>query len=534
MDRRAFLAALTASPAALLSGCGRSGAGPRTLRIAYRTDFKTMDPAISYDAETLPYIRLLYQGLLDADDDLKLVPALAEELPAVSADKLAYTFRIRRGVRFANGREVEAADFVYALQRTLDPATKSPWPAFLKNVRGARDFEDARKRGDAAARVAGLSSPDRFTLRIELEKPDLAFLWVLTLPYTYAVPREEVERRGDEFYRDPCGTGPMVLAEWQRGLRLRFKRNPHYDRSGSPGYDVLEVLIGYDEMTQAMMFERGDVDVLPSLSRPDYVRFRRDPRWRPCVSSLQLQETNFLVMNTEIEPFTDRRVRQAVCLAVDRERIVKVLNYRGVPAASLIPPGVPGHDPSRRGYPRDPAKARRLLTEAGRGDGFKVPLWYIADTDRWGKIAEVVKQDLAAIGVEVELKPAAFNVCIDAIARRHEVPFSVMGWTEDYPDPSDFLNALCDGTRIVDTDCNNMAFYDNAGVNDLLARAAVETDEDRRLTLYRQAEDVVLDDAAYCVLLYNIESRAAQPRVKGFRLHPMWFVAYEKLSLEPT
>jgi ABC-type transport system substrate-binding protein len=532
VDRRTFLAAMAAAPAALLSGCGRGhGSESRTLRTASLTDFKTMDPAISYDAETMPFIRLLYEGLLDADDDVKLVPWLAEEMPAVSADKRTYTFRIRQGIRFANGRELEAADFVYAMERTLDPATKSPWPSFLKNIRGARDFEEARKRGDAAARVSGLTAPDRFTLRIELEKPDLAFLWVLTLPYTYAVPREEVKRYGDEFYRHPCGTGPMVLTEWRRGLRLRYEHNPYYDRPNPPGYDALEALIGYDEMTQAMMFERGDLDVIPSLSRPDYVRFLRDPRLRPCVCSRQIQETEFLVMNTEMEPFTDRRVRRAVCLAVDRERVVQVLNNRGVPATGLTPPGVPGYDPNRKGYVRDPERARRLVDEAGRG-GCRVPLWYIADTDRWGKAAAVVKQDLAEIGIEVELKPAAFNVCIDAIARRGEVPFSVLGWTEDYPDPSDFLNALCDGTRIVADGCNNMAFYDNPAVNDLLARAAVETDVGRRLALYHQAEDVVLDDAPYCVLLYNIDSRAARPRVKGFRIHPMWFVPYEKLSLE--
>lgn len=530
MDRRSFLAAMAA---ALLSGCGRgpAGAASRTLRIAYRTDFKTMDPAVSDDAEAMPFIRLLYEGLLDADDDLRLVPALAEEMPAVSADNLTYTFRIRRGVRFANGRELGAADFVYGLERTLDPATKSPWPSFLRNIRGAREFEQARKAGDAAARVAGLSTPDRFTLRIELENPDLAFLWVLTLPYTYAVPREEVERRGDDFYRDPCGTGPMALADWRRGRSLRFERNPHFDRPDPPGYDAFEVLIGYDEMTQAMMFERGEVDLLPSLSRPDYVRLRRDPRWAPCVHSLQMPETSFLIMNTELEPFTDRRVRQAVCLAVDRERVVKVLNNRGVPAAGLIPPGVPGHDASRRGFPHDPDRARQLLAEAGRADGFSVPLWYIADTDRWGRIGEVVRQDLAEVGIHVELRPTAFNVCVDALGRRREVAFSILGWTEDYPDASDFLNALCDGTRIVESGCNNMAFYDDASVNDLLARAAVETDAARRLAMYRQAEGRALDDAPYCVLVYNIDSRAALPRVKGFRLHPMWFVAYEKLSL---
>src|SRR5262249_32343313 len=162
--------------------------------------------------------------------------------------------------------------------------------------------------------------------------------------------------------------------------------------------------------TQTMMFEHGELDVLPSLSRPDYVRFMRDPRWRPYVRSLMLQDTEFLIMNTEMEPFTDPRVRRAVCHAVDRERIVKVLNGRGVPATGLTPPGVPGHDPSRSGYARDPDRARRLFAEAGRGDGLKVTLWYIADTERWGKIAEVVKQDLKDVNIDVDLKAVAYNV----------------------------------------------------------------------------------------------------------------------------
>jgi ABC-type oligopeptide transport system substrate-binding subunit len=189
VDRRSFLAGLGALPAAaLLSGCGREhAAGPRTLRFAYRTDWKSMDPAQCFDASTLQAIRLLYQGLYDCDDQLNFVPWLAAQMPEVSADKTAYTVPLRPGIRFANGREMEAEDFVYSIGRVFEPATQSPGATILRNV-------------------ARLHAPDRHTLRIELEKPDLAFLWLLTLPYTYAVPREEVERHGKEWYRNPCGT----------------------------------------------------------------------------------------------------------------------------------------------------------------------------------------------------------------------------------------------------------------------------------------------------------------------------------------
>src|SRR5262249_50876800 len=154
---------------------------------------------------------LLNQGLYDCDDQMNIVPWLAAEMPELSADKTTYTIRIKPGTRFANGREVEAEDFVYAIRRIFDPATQSPGLTFLRNIRGARAF-----RAGEAADVGGLRARDRHTLCVELEQPDLAFLWLLTLPYTQPVPREEVERRGKSWARNPCGTGPFVLTEWRR------------------------------------------------------------------------------------------------------------------------------------------------------------------------------------------------------------------------------------------------------------------------------------------------------------------------------
>jgi ABC-type transport system substrate-binding protein len=517
----------------LLAGCHASARSLRTLRFAVHTDYKSMDPAIGFDADTLGVLRLLHQGLLDCDDDMKLVPWLAADMPTVSDDRRVYTFRIKPEVRFANGRTLEAADFVWSMERVLDPTTKAPGEGYLRNIRGARDFQKARAEGAGEpAHVVGLSTPDPLTLRIELEQPDLAFPWVLTLPFCYAVPREEVERAPDEFSRRPVGSGPFVLKEWRRDRLLRMERNPYYHSPEEVGYDALEIHIGYDDLTQTMMFERGEQDLLMIVPRPDFPRLTRDPRWRPYVRELRTSETQFLVMNCEMEPFNDARVRRAVCHAVDRERIVRVLNGRGVPARGLIPPGVPNHDPGRPGYRHDPALARRLLAEAGRPDGFSATLWLIADGDRWIKIGEVVQQDLKAVGIKIELKPVAFAVHIDATARRGNVPFALSGWTEDYPDPGDFLGPLCDGTKIVDDQCNNCAFYNNPTVNDLIHAGAVETDESRRLDLYRRAEDLVLEDAPYGVLHHPIDYRICQPWVKGFVLHPMWLVRLEKLRLE--
>jgi peptide/nickel transport system substrate-binding protein/oligopeptide transport system substrate-binding protein len=519
---------LAAAPgAALLSGCGRDRAhGGRTLRFAYQTDFKTLDPATCFDISTLQLMRLLNQGLLDCDDQINLVPWLAAAMPEVSADRTVYTIPIKTGTPFANGRELVADDFVYSISRVIDPATKSPGAGFLRSIRGARAFQDG-----AAPHVAGLRALDRSTLRIELEKPDLAFLWLLTLPYTYPVPREEVERHGEEWYRNPCGTGPFVLAAWQRDLRLRFERNLRYVGPARPGLDAIEVLIGYDEMTQTMLFERGDLDLL-TVPQPDLARLTRDPRWAPQIHSLLLQGTDFLIMNCEMAPFTDRRVRQAVCYAVNRERVVQFIGGAGVPANGLIPPGVFGHDPARKGYDYDPERAKRLLAEAGHANGFKVELWYPTDLPRWPQVCQVVQQELKKVGIDVVLKDVAYAGFITATSRRGSVAFSMSGWTEDYPDASDFVGTLCDGTKITDDGCPNASFYSNDEVNELLAAAAVATDEQARYDLYHRAEDLILEDAPLCVLFFEKEFRMCQPWVKGYGLHPMWFVRYENLSLE--
>jgi ABC-type transport system substrate-binding protein len=539
-------ATLTLLAVTLLLPAGCAGGPAReahTLRLAYRTDYKSLDPAQCIEASTLQVIRLLYGGLLDCDDDLRLVPWLAAEMPEVSGDKKVYTFKIRPGVHFANGRELEAEDFVFAVERNFEPATKGPGASFLGNLCGAKAFQKAREedasqqgagrtgRTAEPRRLAGVRALDRHTLRFELEDPDLAFLWLLTLPYTYAVPREEVERHGEEFYRRPCGTGPFVLTEWRRNRRLRFERNPLAADPAGPGLDAVEILIGYDEMTQTMMFERGELDLL-NVPQPDLVRLTRDPRWAPQVHSMRNQETLFLTMNCEMEPFTDRRVRQAVCHAVNRERLVRMIGGAGVPANGLVPPGVFGHYPDRKGYAYDPGAAKRLLAEAGYPDGFRGELWYPTDVPRWPEICAAVQQDLRQVGIRVELKPVADAVFNDTVACRGKVAFSMSGYFEDFPDASDFLGTLCDGTRIVDAGCTNTSFYDNPEVNELLHAAAVATEEGARAALYRRAEDLVMEDAPLCVLIHPKEIRMCQPWVKGYTLHPMWLLRYENLSLE--
>lgn len=521
-----------------------------TLRLAVKTDVQSLDPAIAYDTFSWPLVRMLYHGLLDYDDEVNLIPWLAAEMPTISPDGRTYTFRLKKGVRFSNGRELVAEDFVFTFERILDPQTKSPGESFFRHIVGARAFQKAREKeaelakGDERkrerrwiepTRVAGLRALDRYTLQIQLEQPDLAFLNVMAMPFSFAVPQEAVQQHKQEFFRHPVGTGPFVLAEWIRGMRLRFERNPFYNAwliGTEVKLDAVEVMVGGDDLIHQMMFERGELEIMDEIPAPDFVRIMNDPKWKPSVASMPVNATIYIALNCEMKPFTDVRVRQAMNYAVDKDRILKIINGRGVSARGVLPPLMPGYSAQLKGYPYNPEKAKQLLARAGYPNGFSVPLWVSVDRNERVKMAEAVQQDLAKVGVKVELKPVAFAVWDEAVSRRKNVPFAFSGWYQDYPDPSNFLDVLLSGDRIVDVHCNNLAFYSNPQVNKLLRAAAKETNRAQRLRLYQQAEQLIVRDAPWVFLYHPTLYMLVQPYVKGHTMHPVWPNRYERLWLE--
>ncbi len=515
------------------------------LRLAVETDIRTLDPAVSTDWDSQPLVRLLYQGLLDYDDETRLIPWLAKELPEVSADATTFTFRLRPGMRFSSGREVTAEDCVYALERSLDPATKSWGDGFLRGIAGAREYNQARARDGSLPlgpnglrprraeprHVEGLRALDRYTLQIRLAVPDPAFPYVMTMTFTYPVPREAVEAAGEDFFREPVGTGPFVLKEWKRNLRMRLERNPVYSGPYHPKLDAVEILMGVDEVVQQMMFERGELAFTPKIPDPDFIRMTTDPRWKACVVTMPSNEVACFHMNTEMEPFDDRRVRQAMNYAVDKERILRLINGRGLPARGVVPPAMPGFNPNLPAYEYHPGRAKRLLAEAGYPNGFTVPMW-VSNNTRYVKLSQALQQDLAKVGVKVELKTVAPTVASTAYRKRKTVPFGYSGWYMDYPDPGNFLDTFLNGERITEDHCLNLAFYSNPEVNDLLKRAGRETDRTRRIALYQQAERLVVEDAPWIFLYYPVRHKLRHPWLKDFSTHAVWPGQYERYRIE--
>jgi ABC-type transport system substrate-binding protein len=517
----------------VLATATRGGETPATaprrggiLHLANPSEIRSLDPAIAFDTFSMPLVHLLFRGLLGYDDATGLVADQAQDWN-LSPDGRTYTFHLRPGVRFANGREVEAEDYVFAFERILSPRTVSPGETYFLDILGAREFVDGK-----AAHVSGLRAPDKATLVIELKESTFTFQYVLAMPFASAVPREAVQQDGRDFASHLIGSGPYRLAEWRRGISCRLQRNPYYQ--GPDGFvDGVEILIGCDDTVMAMMLERGELDQVPMASPAQAIRFKRDPRLHSWLTCVDAAETDYLFMNTEMKPFDDARVRRAVNFAIDRERLLKLAGGLAKVAHGVVPPVIPWSNPGLPHYDFDPEKARALLREAGYPSGFKTELWYLVDQPIFARLAEGVQQDLRQVGIQAELRPANFTAFDAKVTTRHQVSCGIWGWFQDYPDPSDFLDVLLNGERITDNECNNIAFYNNPEVNQCLGAAGKSLDPGERTRLFRQAENLIMQDAPWAPLIHEQIPVLYHPRVHGTDPHPVWLWRYEYMWLDP-
>jgi oligopeptide transport system substrate-binding protein len=500
---------------------GRGG----TLHLIEPTDLRSLDPAIAYDSESQPLVRLLFRGLLDYDDGSGLVPAQAKDWN-ISPDGETYTFHLRPGVRFANGREVEAQDYVFSFERVLNPATSSPGQGFFMNIQGAPEFVAGK-----AAHVSGLRAPDKRTLIIQLQAPLFTFRYVLAMTFAAAEPREVVQRYGKDFQYHLIGSGPYCLSEWRRGIQWRLVRNPYY--TGPDGYvNAVDIMIGGDITTETMMLERGEVDrVLASPA--EAVRFERDPRLRTWLVRAPMVNTDYLFMNTEMKPFDNVLVRRAVNYAINKVRLVRLDGGFASVANGIVPPSMPWSNPGLPYYDYDPEKARVLLREAGYPNGFPTTLGYMEDAPFYVRLAQGIQQDLQQVGIDASLNPVNSAAFLVKASSRRQIPFGVWGWFQDYPDPSDFLDVLFNGRYITDTDCNNVSFYNNPRVNRPLDQAMSSMNPDERTRLFRQAEDLIMRDAPWVPLDHEVVPLLYNPRVHGAQPHPVWGWRYEWMWLDP-
>jgi oligopeptide transport system substrate-binding protein len=564
---RLLLATVLALLAA--SGCSGPADDPNTLVINNSTEVQTLDPALEKGQPEYHLTLALFEGLTIYDPkDLSVKPGVAESWE-VSADGTRYTFHLRAS-QWSNGDPVTAADFEWSWKRVLDPVLASEYveqvSTYLKNgkayyegaaadgtVKGwaetrpeqrAKDAEslagsaqkrhvpalrkliesekdeavlgplrkalaEASKRDDVSADQVGVRAKDDRTLEVMLEAPTPYFL-DLTAFFTYfPVHRKTVETHGKEWTRagNMIGNGPFVLKEWKVKDYILLDKNPKYWDAANVSDLKLKFLPIENATTAFNLYEKGRIQWLTDVPR-DYIEELLN---RPDYHTGPFLTTYFYGFNTTKGVTKDKRVRQALARAVDRQKIVKYITRAGeISADSLVPPGLAGYEPGKMA-PFDPEAARKLLAEAGYPDGKGFPKIEILynTLEAHKKIAAAIQEMWREnLHIDVELRNTEWKIYLDMQSR---MEFDVVrrAWIADYNDPNTFLDMF------TTTNGNNNTGFSNAEYDRMVAAAAKERDPAKRMKQLHDAETLLMDELSIFPIYFYVTKNMWKPEVQG-------------------
>jgi len=463
---------LLATTAAVALGVAAPAFAAGDIIITYKDDVSTLDPAIGYDWQNWSIIKSLFDGLMDyTPGTTELVPDLAESYD-ISDDGKTFTFKLRDGAKFTNGRALTAEDVKYSIERVLDPATQSPGAGFFGSI-------------DTIEVV------DPMTVRFNLNQPDATFLHVMALNFAHVVPKEAVEKYGADFGKNPVGSGAFKMKEWTTGQRLVLEKNADYWKPDTPKLDTVTFEFGQEPNVALLRLQRGEVDVLGDGIPPaQFLEVKDDPQYAGQIIEGGQLHTGYVTMNVNTKPFDDVRVRQAVNMAINKDRIVRIINNRAVPANQPLPPSMPGYIKDLKGFAYDPEGAKKLLADAGLADGFSTEL-YVYNTDPNPRIAQAIQQDLAAVGINAEIKSLA-QANVIAAGGDGSAPMiwsGGMGWIADFPDPSNFYGPILGCGGAVQGGWN-WSWYCNKDIDAKATAADAMTDPAQAEARYKAWSDI--------------------------------------------
>ncbi len=511
-NRRRLLAGTLGAGAGLaLAACRlnpfeRPPAADQVLR-TWLWSYSTLDPIQTQGTTEAEYVVHVFSGLTGLNDKLEVVPDLAEKWD-VSKDGVTYTFTLRRGARFHDGREVRAADVKYSLERAADPASRSPVAqTYLDDIAGVLE----RLQGKASE-ISGVKVRDDSTIEITLVEPRVYFLAKLTYPVAFVVDRTNVESGGAQWWTRPNGTGPFRVREAKPGESLVFARNDTYYGSKPALAEV-----NFFPTPPVPAYEAGQLDLaLVDLADIDRVTDKSDPLNRELRVQTEM-DIHYLGFNVTAKPFDDLLVRQAFNHALDRDKIANVtLKKTVVKANSILPPGMPGHNDKARSLDFDVSRARQLIAESTYREVKNFPEIALTimgtRTSAPPEINAIVAMYRQNLGVDVKVRQMDRDAFLDALAKsKDSFQMFYNGWVADYPDPQNFLDIL-----FYSKSPNNDTQYANPDVDRLLERARSERDHATRMRLYQEAEAQILRDAPWVPLWHSKRYVLVKPYVQGY------------------
>ena len=481
------------------------------------SDPPTLDPHLVTDTTSAGIVVEIFSGLVSLNEDLEIVPELAESW-SISGGGTVYEFKLRPDLKFSNGEPVTAEDVKWSIERAAHPDTESPVAdIYLGDIVGINEVIDGR--GDVVS-APGVTVVDDRTVRIEIDAPKAYFLAKLTYPTAYVLNRDNVDAGGDSWTDNAAGTGPFFLEEYKIGQRMVLARNDNYWGRAAYLDNVVLNLAGGVSMA---MYENDEIDIT-GVGLADLTRVQ-DPTEELNKDLVRVPphfSISYVGFNVSEPPFDDSKFRQALNYAVDKELIAsQVYSDLVMPAYGILPPGFPGFSDEVEGIKYDPEKAKQLLAESKYADPETRPRITVTIPGTGGsapldvQVISTMWEDV--LGVEIDVQQVEWATYLQDLNRSRLQAWGGIGWEADYPDPQDFIDIL-----FYSESSGNHGHYSNPEVDSRVEEARTEQDIIRRVQLYNEAEEIILHDAAWLPLWFDMEGLALiKPWVKNYTFTPI-------------
>lgn len=495
----------------------------------------SLDPAASSNLENIWAVNQLFNGLVQTDDQLNVLPCIAHRFK-ISNDGLVYSFFLRNDVFFhdnpcfekGKGRKVIAKDFVYSFNRLFDASVSSAL-SLLNNI-------DRSEKNN----YNGFNAVNDTVFEIYLKEPFSAFLNVLTMKYFSVVPHEAVDMYKQDFRRNPVGTGPFVFKMWEEGTKLNMIKNENYfekDEKGNalPYLDAVSVSFVKDRETAFMELLNGKFDMLSGADAFNINEvLDKSGQLRDVYSKkFELQKQTFLktdyigiLIDENIDivknsPLRLKKVRQAINYGFDREKLIKYLrNNVGEPAmGGFIPKGLKAYDLNKiKGYTYNPDKARQLLTEAGYPGGKGIPEITLHTTENYKDQVEFIQSQLSELNIKLTISIDKPSVLRQAVASC-EYSMYKKSWVADYADEENYMSMFY--SKNFAPAGFNFSHYKNADFDIMFENAIHETNDSIKTMLYQKMDQMVIDDAPVIPLYYDQIIRLVSHNITNLSTNPM-------------
>ncbi len=548
--RKATLASvftLAGSLALLLAGCGgtstTTGAAPESQQVLHLqgagvTDVKTLDPPNSTDVFSVEYASVIFPGLVVLDQNLRAIPWAATALPAVSSDGLTWTFKLRHGLKWSDGTPITAQTYAFSMNRAENPCNAFGAAYYLYAIKDAAAF-NSETCDTSTGKITGpiqtligdsITTPDDYTLQVQLAQPATYFLYAMTYPTSYAVPEQLISQYGNNYINhlaDGSGFGGDLfkVTKWDHTGHLVLQRNPNF-WGQQPKLREVDVTFYKDVSTayNAYLAGQADVGTAPTAQLAQ-------AKTHTGFHQIAVQQIDYYAMNWKMAPFNDIRMRQAFAIALDKTTLANTVLHGTVQATNhIVPSGMPGYNPALVGpdgtqnlsgntqLANQLAAAYATSTGCGTATDFskcpKVTLTITSgSTDTQNEAAAAQQMWLKAMpGYPVSITSIDFNTLLQDLSA-HKVQFWAIAWIEDYPDPQDWLS-----TNLTCSSAYNAGYACDPAADKLMAEADANPNQAQRLQQYQQAEQILVKEVGWLPLDQATNWWETKPYLIGFTI----------------